>query len=295
MATLPSYLMNDTTKLPSLGLGVYLADSRQTVDSVKYALESGYRLIDTASAYGNEAAVGEGIRQSDVYREELFITTKAWLNEYGSIQTPDALKNSLERLGTDYIDLYLLHWPSPSSFDKTIEAYRAAEQLQKQGLIKSIGVCNFTSEHLVRLMDHTSVIPAVNQIELHPYFTQSDLTEFHKQHGIITQCWSPLGGIYTNHPANKEEVIHLLQDSVLTNIAQRYSKTVAQVVLRWHLQHGHSVIPKSVNPKRILENINVFDFELSSNDMASIDQLNKNLRGSAHPDNFDLDFLAQRK
>lgn len=288
------YTMNNGNLIPSIGLGVYLAGSQQTVESVTFALKNGYRLIDTASVYGNEAEVGEGIRQSGIEREDLFITTKAWLSEYGSVLTPEACKASLAKLGTNYLDLYLLHWPSPRTFDQTIEAYKAAELLVEMGLVKSIGVCNFTPTLLESLMQETMVTPAVNQIELHPYFSQIESSKFHKEHGIITQCWSPLGGIYTNHPANPEKVIHLLRDPILADIANQYDKTPAQVVLRWHLAHGHAVIPKSVNPERILENMAIFDFELTSEEMANIDSLNQNLRGSAHPDIFDLAFLSDR-
>lgn len=267
MSTLTSYRTNNDIAIPSLGLGVYLSNAADAVRSVKFALEVGYRLIDTASIYGNEAEVGEGIRQSGIKREDVFITSKVWLDEYGSEKTPKAFENTLKKLGTDYLDLYLLHWPAPSSFHTTVEAYKTIESLHKKGMIRAIGVCNFTPDLLTQLMNETTIIPAINQIELHPYFSQMGSAEFHRQHGIITQCWSPLGGIYTNHPADTNTVIHLLADPLLEELSRFYEKSPAQIVLRWHLHHGHAVIPKSIHKDRILENKAIFDFSLSTEDI----------------------------
>lgn len=288
-------LMNNSQKIPMMGFGVYLSTGTQAIESVQLAIETGYRLLDTASIYGNEYEVGEGVRRSGIARKDMFITTKAWLNEYGKEKTPEALHRSLKTLGLDYIDLYLLHWPAPSSFEMTIDAYHAAELLMEQGLIKSIGVSNFTSEHLHRLLSETDVIPAVNQIELHPYFIQTETALFNHQHGIITQCWSPLGGIYTNHPENPQAIINLLSDPLIIDLANKYNKTPAQIVLRWHIQHKYAVIPKSIHPSRIMENFDVFGYSLTEDDSSQIDHLNRNLRGSAHPDVFDLSFMANRK
>jgi diketogulonate reductase-like aldo/keto reductase len=224
----------------------------------------------------------------------VFVTTKLWLSDYGYDQALRAFDASMGRLGLDYLDLYLLHWPAPSTFEATVAAYRAAERLLAEKRVRAIGVCNFHPRHLDDLRAKTEVVPAVNQVELHPLFSQRAVREANARHGIVTQSWSPIGGVFTNHPKDPKAVTHLLAHTGLVNLAEKYRKTPAQVVLRWHVQHGLSVIPKSVHPHRIAENIDIFDFELTDEDMAAIDALDAGARGGPDPDVFDLAFLQAR-
>jgi diketogulonate reductase-like aldo/keto reductase len=294
MTKSPSITLNNGVEMPQLGLGVYLTPGDQTTAAVSSAIASGYRLVDTAAAYGNEQQVGEGIRRSDVARADLFVTTKLWIADFGYEAALRAFDVSLGKLAMDYADLYLLHWPAPSSFEKTIAAYKAAEKLLADGKVRAIGVSNFNPDHLDRLMAEANVVPAVNQIELHPTFNQDNVTAANARLGIITQCWSPIGGIYSNHPADPNNIIRLLDHPVLVELAAKAGKTPAQLVLRWHVQHGRSVIPKSTNAERIAQNIDVFDFELDESDMRAIDDLDTGARGGSDPNVFDMAFLAER-
>lgn len=263
--------LNNGLKMPQLGFGVWQVGDEEATAAVAKALEVGYRSIDTAMIYKNEKGVGKAIAQSSVPREELFITTKVWNSDQGYENTLRAFDESLERLGLDYVDLYLIHWPTPK-FDQYVETYKALEKLYHDGRVKAIGVCNFEIEHLERILNECEVVPVLNQVECHPYLAQNELKEFCAKHNIFVEAWSPLdqGG-------------EVLQDEVIQNIAKSYSKSPAQVVLRWHLQNNTIVIPKSVTPSRIEENFQVFDFELSSDEMEQINQLNHNRRKGAHP------------
>jgi diketogulonate reductase-like aldo/keto reductase len=291
---IPLIELNNGVSIPAIGLGVYLSPPDQTAGAVEAALASGYRLIDTAAAYGNEQQVGEGIRRGGIARADLFVTTKLWLSDYGYDRALRAFDVSMGRLGLEYLDLYLLHWPAPSTFEATADAYRAAERLLAEKRVRAIGVCNFNPRHLEDLRAKTEVLPAVNQVELHPLFSQRVVREANARHGIVTQSWSPIGGVFTNHPRDPKAVTHLLAHPGLVDLASTYRKTSAQVVLRWHIQHGLSVIPKSVHTNRIAENIDIFDFELSDADMALIDALDAGARGGPDPEAFDLAFLETR-
>ncbi len=280
----PTLQLNNGDTMPALGLGVAQSSPEDTAEAVRTAIEAGYRLIDTAAAYGNEREVGEGIRQSGIDRKELFVTTKLWVTDFGEHTTRSAFETSLEKLGLDYVDLYLLHWPLPAEFASTIESYKIVQGLQEESLTCAIGVCNFTPDHLTQLMDATTVVPAVNQVELHPYFPQRELQTFAAQHGIITEAWSPIGGVnvYTTSDTDKQR--RVLEEPALRAIAEAHGKTPAQVILRWHLQQGRCAIPKSVNAGRIAENFDVFDFELSPEELSAIDGLDTGTRGGPDPD-----------
>jgi diketogulonate reductase-like aldo/keto reductase len=272
--------------MPAIGLGVFQSPPEETAAAVQTALETGYRHIDTAAAYGNEREVGEGIRRSGVERTDVFIETKVWVVDYGYEETLHAFDKSARKLGVDQIDLLILHQPMPQHFDRTIGAYRALEKLLEDGRVRAIGVSNFMAHHLSDLAAQTSVVPAVNQIELHPYFTQPSVQAADAERGIVTQAWSPIGGI-TFYPGWGEERRNVMQDATITEIATAHDKSPAQVMLRWHLQEGRSVIPKSTNPARIGENFDVFDFELSSDELARIDALDTGSRGGPDPDEVD--------
>lgn len=280
----PHITLNNGVKMPTLGLGVYQAKPEETTEAVKKALETGYRLIDTAAAYFNEREVGAGIRRSDVDRDDIFIETKLWISDYGYDSALRAFDVSLNKLGIEQLDLWLLHQPLASEFEKTIQAYKAAEKLLAEGRVRAIGVSNLTPTELDRLITETSVVPAVNQIQVHPYYSQAEWRAANDRYGIITQCWSPLGGSYTYNNAEKNP----FEDKVITDIARKYSKTPAQVILRWHLDHGYSAIPKSVKPHRIVENFDVFDFRLTANEIKAIDALETGVRGGPDPDSLDL-------
>jgi diketogulonate reductase-like aldo/keto reductase len=282
-------------EIPALGFGVYLSSKDETAGAVQCAISKGYRLIDTAAAYGNEEQVGDGIAISDVERDELFVTTKLWMSDYGYDEATKAFETSLRKLKLDYLDLYLLHWPSPSTWDTTIASWRAAEHLLNQGRVRAIGVCNFTEEHLRRLSTVATVTPAVNQIELHPLFSQRRLREVNARFGVLTQAWSPIGGTMTNHPKDPNNPIKLLEHPDLVELGRSIGKTPAQVVLRWHLQNGVSAIPKSVTPERIASNFEIFDFALSDAQMATIDALDTAARSGPDPDEFDMAFLKARR
>jgi len=261
----PVITMNNGIDIPALGFGVWQMENLQECeDAVVKALHTGYRMIDTASIYMNETAVGTAIRNSGVDREDLFITSKLWVQDHGYEMAKSAFRRTLDRLQLDYLDMYLLHWP----FGDFLGAWKALEELYHEGKIKAIGVCNFTVEKLEELKASSAIIPVVNQIELHPLFQQNELQVYNRENRIVTQPWSPLGN------GNAD----LLSNSDLKTIADKYRKTVAQVILRWHLQEGFCVIPKSVTPSRIEENFNVFDFELSEDEMNIVRSLNTGKR-----------------
>lgn len=263
--------LNNGLQMPQLGYGVWRVPDEEVTVAVTKALEVGYRSIDTAKVYKNERGVGKALAASNIPREELFITTKVWNSDQGYKNTLKAFDASLERLGLDYVDLYLIHWPTPK-YDEYVETYKALEKLYKDGRVKAIGVSNFTIEHLQRILDECEIVPVVNQVECHPYLQQNELKEFCKQHNIYLEAYSPLmsGG-------------DALTNDVVTGIAEKHSKTPAQVIIRWHLQNNNIVIPKSVTPSRIKENFHVFDFELTPDEMKQIAGLNRDERTNQDP------------
>jgi len=277
--------LNNGVTLPSLGLGVFQSSPEDTANAVETALNVGYRHIDTAAAYGNERQVGEGLRRSGLDRSEVFIETKVWVTDYGYDETLHAFEKATRKLGVDQLDLLILHQPIPSRFDATIAAYTALETLYADGRVRSIGVSNFTPAHLDRLFEATTIVPAVNQVELHPYFAQPDVQRADAEHGILTQAWSPIGGI-TFYPGWGDERRSVMDDQTIASIAEGHGKSPAQVMLRWHIQEGRSAIPKSTNPVRIAENVEVFDFELSDDEIARIDALDTGVRSGPDPDVF---------
>ena len=283
--------LNNGITIPALGLGVFQSPPEETTAAVLAALGTGYRHIDTAAAYGNEREVGEGIRRSGIDRSDVFIETKVWVSDYGYEETLHAWEKATGKLGVDQLDLLILHQPAPGVFEKTIAAYKALETLLADSRVRSIGVSNFMPHHLERLLAETDVVPAVNQVELHPYFTQPDVQAADAASGIVTQAWSPIGGI-TFYPGWGEERKSVMQDPTIGRIAAVHGKTPAQVMLRWHLQEGRSAIPKSVNPKRIAENFDVFDFELSVDQLARIDALDTGVRNGPDPDQMRTERFA---
>ncbi|WP_075980384.1 aldo/keto reductase [Bacillus massilinigeriensis] len=267
--------LNNGLKMPQLGFGVWQVEDEKATPAVAKALEVGYRSIDTAMIYQNEKGVGKAIKESGIPREELFITTKVWNSDQGFDNTIRAYEESLERLGLDYVDLYLIHWPTPQ-FDEYVDTYKALEKLYRDGRVKAIGVCNFEIEHLERILKECEVKPVVNQIECHPHLAQNELKEFCAKHDIFVEAWSPL-----------EQGGEVLKDEVIKKIAASHGKTTAQVVLRWHLQNNTIVIPKSVTPSRIEENFQVFDFDLTADEMGEINQLNLDRRKGPHPNDMN--------
>ncbi len=264
-------------EIPMVGLGVFLAENGQeTENAVKWALESGYRHIDTAKIYGNETAVGNAIKASGVKREDIFVTTKLWNEDIRQKNSAEAIKSSLKDLQLDYIDLYLIHWPA----DGFVEAWQQLENFYKQGLVRSIGVSNFHKVHLDALLPSCNIVPMVNQIESHPRLSNYELINYCKDKNIEIEAWSPLGGGST--------AAELLLNDTLVSIGKKYNKSSAQVIVRWNVQRDVIVLPKSVHKERIAQNIDVFDFELSADDMKAIDGLNTNSRVGAHPENFDF-------
>ncbi len=265
--------LNDGRRIPQLGFGVFEVQPAETVAAVQHALKVGYRLLDTAAMYRNESQVAEAISRSELDRSDLFVTTKVWNNDHGREATLRAFEASLSRLGDDYVDLYLIHWPVPSQ-DLYVETWETLISLRDEGRARSIGVSNFAVEHLERIIEETGVVPAVNQIELHPRLQQGELREFHRDHGIVTEAWSPLGRGAA------------LDDETVGSIAARVDRTPAQVILRWHLQIGNVVIPRSVKPERIEENFQLFDFSLSDEDMEAISRLDESARIGPDPRTF---------
>ncbi len=268
--------LNDKMKIPQIGFGVWKIADEDAPNTIECALDCGYRSIDTAAIYGNEVGVGKGIIQSSLRREEIFLTTKIWNQDQGYDATLRAMDVSLKKLATSYVDLYLIHWPAPK-MDKYVPTWKALGRLRTEGLARSIGVSNFTIDHLKRLMDETGIIPAINQIELHPYFQQKELREFHEKHNIATEAWSPLARS------------SVFEEEIIIELAKKYNKTPSQIVLRWHIENNIIAIPKSGISKRILENFNVFDFILTSDDIAKIDKLDSST-GRSGPDPLTADF-----
>lgn len=271
----PRVTLNDGNSIPQVGLGVWQTPAEETERAVTAALQAGYRHIDTAAAYRNEAETGRGLVNSGVPREDVFLVTKLWNSDQGYDATLAAFDASLDRLGVDYLDLYLIHWPVPANNDY-VDTFKAFAHLHDQGRVRSIGVSNFEPEHLTVLIDSTGIVPAVNQIELHPLLPQHELREVHARLGIATEAWSPLGQG------------SLLTDPVISGIAERHGKTPAQVLIRWHIHLGNIVIPKSVNPERIVSNFDVFDFDLDETDMAAIATLETNTRLGPDPRTFNF-------
>ncbi len=287
--------LNNGVEMPLLGFGVYQTPPEVTTAAVVDALHTGYRLIDTAAGYGNERQVGEAIRASGVDRSEVFIETKIWISDYGYDETLRGFEKSVNKLGFDTIDLLLLHQALPSDFGRTIEAYHALQRLLEGGLVRSIGVSNFMPEHLDALLAESEITPAVNQIEVHPYFSQRDLRMANAERGILTQAWSPLGGITSYRVTGHGRVI---EDPTILQIAEEHGRSAAQVMLRWHLQEGRSAIPKSVRLERIEENFNVFDFALTAAQIAAINALDTDKRGGPEPEaitleNFGIEIPAE--
>lgn len=272
MTHVPNIALNNGVEIPQLGFGVFKVPPGETERSVTAALEAGYRHIDTARLYDNEREVGAAIARSGLPREELFVTTKLWNSDQRDPQ--GAFEAGLDRLGLEYLDLYLIHWPAPSA-NRYVDAWRGLEKIAAGGRVRAIGVSNFQPAHLQRLIDETGTVPAINQVELHPHFPQAELRAFHARHGIATEAWAPLaqGG-------------DILRDERVAAVGAKYGKTPAQVILRWHLQIGNVVIPKSITPSRIAQNIDVFDFELAADDLAVIDGLATGRRIGPDPDTF---------
>ncbi|MEU3497526.1 aldo/keto reductase [Kitasatospora cineracea] len=272
--TVPTVTLNNGIEMPQLGFGVFQVPDEETTAAVATALEAGYRSIDTAAVYGNERGVGKALAASGLPRGELFVTTKLWNADQGHDATLRAFDASLDRLGLEYVDLYLIHWPTPAR-DLYADSWRAIGKLAAEGRIRAAGVSNFRPAHLTRLIEAGGLVPAVNQVELHPGLQQAELRAFHAAHGIATEAWSPLaqGAV--------------LDDPAITAIAARTGKSPAQVVLRWHLQLGNLVIPKSVTPARIRQNLDVFDFALTEDDLAAIAATDRDLRTGPDPDAFN--------
>lgn len=281
--------LNNSVEMPQLGFGVFQTPPEVTAASVDEALRRGYRLIDTAASYFNEREVGEGIRRSGVDRSDIFIETKVWISDYGYDQTLHAFDKSAGKLGVEQIDLLILHQPLPSRFENTLEAYRALETLLADGRVRAIGVSNFMPAHLASLLERAAVVPSVNQVEVHPYFTQPEVQKADAEHGILTQAWSPMGGI-TSYRGTGQSTF---DDPVIAAIAAEHGKTPAQVMLRWHLQQGRSAIPKSVNPERIATNFDVFDFDLTADQLTAIDGLDTGVRGGPEPEVITLETFSR--
>ena len=274
MPQVPNIRLNNGVQIPQFGFGVFQIEPTPTAEAVRMAFDAGYRHIDTAQGYGNEEGVGQAVRESALPREELFVTTKLINNRHGHDEAIAALDESLQKLGLDYVDLYLIHWPRPHA-DRYIETWRAFEKILSDGKARSIGVSNFQVPHLDRLAAETGTVPAVNQIELHPLLQQSQLRDYHREHGIATEAWSPIG-----------KGGDLLREERLVSLGDKYGKSPAQIVLRWQIQLDNIVFPKSVTPSRVRENIDVFDFELSDDDMATIGELDSGTRLGPDPDRF---------
>jgi len=272
MITSPLMSLQDGNTIPQLGLGVYKVENDIAAPLVSHALANGYRLIDTASMYENEVGVGQGIVDSGVPREEVQVATKFWMDDLGFENTLKAFDKSLKLLGLDYLDFYLIHWPAPKRGLLYVDSWKAMEKLKNEGLVRSIGVCNFHTHHIDEILKVAEHKPVLNQIELHPWLTQEKTLTFDNEHSIVTQAWSPLA-------RGK-----ILEEQSLAALAEKHGKSVAQIVLRWHIQRGVAVIPKSNSKERIVENMNVFDFELSADEVASITALNTNFRTGVDPE-----------
>lgn len=278
MSDVPNITLNDGNAIPQLGFGTFQIEPEDTVEAVSKALEIGYRHIDTAQMYGNEAEVGEAIRNSGIDRGEIFVTSKLNNSNHEPGDARESFDKTLSDLGLDYIDLFLIHWPLPTQYDGDfVSTWQVMEEFKNDGRSRSIGVSNFQPDHLDKLAEETDTVPAINQIEVHPYFVNDDVRAYDQEHGIATEAWSPIA---------QGEV---LDDSTLNEISEKVGKTTAQVVLRWHIQRGDIVFPKSVTPERIQENFELFDFELDSDDMEAITALDQGEDGRTgpHPDKMD--------
>jgi 2,5-diketo-D-gluconate reductase A len=286
----PTLTLNNDVELPAVGYGVFQTPPDETAVAVEAALRAGYRHIDTAAAYANERGVGDAIRRSGVDRDDVFIETKVWISDYGYDETLHAFDKSAGKLGVGRIDLLILHQALPGEFDRTLAAYRALEALLADGKVRAIGVSNFMVDHLDRLLAETTVVPAVNQIEVHPYFQQRDVQAANAANGILTQAWSPIGGITFYRDGKSSST---LDDPTIGDIAAAHGKSPAQVMLRWHVQQGRSAIPKSTNPTRIAENFDVFGFELGDGELAAIDALDTGIRGGPEPDDVTLEAFGR--
>ncbi|WP_372968671.1 aldo/keto reductase [Microbacterium sp.] len=281
--------LNNGIEMPALGFGVFQAAPDETVDAVSAALETGYRLIDTAAAYGNEREVGEAIRRTGIPRDEVFIETKVWISDFGYDETLHAFEKSTGKLGVDQLDLLILHQALPTRFDLTLGAYQALETLLADGRVRAIGVSNFMVDHLEKLAAETSIVPAINQIEVHPYFPQRQVQQADAAAGIVTQAWSPIGGITAYRPTGAS----VFDDETIAAIAAEHGRSPAQVMLRWHLQQGRSALPKSVRPARIAENFDVFDFELTADQLSAIDALDTGVRRGPEPEDVTLETFGR--
>jgi diketogulonate reductase-like aldo/keto reductase len=270
---IPNVTLNDGARIPQLGLGVWQVPNEKVAGIVRGAIDAGYRSIDTAALYRNESGVGDAIAAAGVPREELFVTTKLWNTDQGYDGALRAFDESIRKLRLDYVDLYLIHWPTPAR-PRYVETWKAFERLKADGRVRSIGVSNFHIAHLRRLLAESETVPAINQIELHPNLPQQELRNFHAQHAIATEAWSPLAQG------------RLLRDKTISGLSQKYGKSPAQIVLRWHMELGTVAIPKSVTSSRIRENIDVFDFELAADDLAALADLNNGKRTGLDPDTF---------
>ncbi|MDA8067097.1 MAG: aldo/keto reductase [Actinomycetota bacterium] len=286
----PMLTLTNGVQMPAIGLGVFQTPPSETRDAVCAALDAGYRHVDTAAAYGNEREVGEAIRDSGLDRSEIFIETKIWISDYGYERTLHGFEKSAAKLGVEQIDLLILHQPLPSAFELTLEAYRALEALLSERRVRAIGVSNFMAPHLATLAEHATVIPAVNQIECHPYFQQRAVQTANTAHGILTQAWSPIGGITFYRDSGHRSA---LEDPVTGRIAGAHGKSAAQVMLRWGLQQGRSVIPKSIRPERIAENIDIFGFELTDDELVAIDALETGRRAGPEPNAITLEAFGR--
>jgi diketogulonate reductase-like aldo/keto reductase len=287
MSTVPNLKLNNGVEMPALGFGVFQTPPDETATAVETALSTGYRHVDTAAAYGNEREVGQAVAKSG---QPVFLETKIWISDYGYDETRHGFEKSAAKLGVDRIDLLILHQALPSEFGRTLDAYRALEKLLADGQVRAIGVSNFMVEHLTELLEKTTVVPAVNQIEVHPYFQQREVQQFGAEHGILTQAWAPIGGITFYRDSGHRST---LEDPVIGEIASAYGKSPAQVMLRWHLQQGRQVIPKSTNAKRIAENFDVFDFELTAGQLTAIDNLETGRRGGPEPSDVTLETFGR--
>jgi 2,5-diketo-D-gluconate reductase A len=274
MPSVPTIRLNNGVEILQFGYGVFQVPPRETAQAVRAAFDAGYRHIDTAQGYANEEGVGQAIRESGIPRDEIFVTTKLTNSRHGHDEALRAMDDSLKALRLDYVDLFLIHWPRPAA-DQYVETWKAFEKIAEDGKSRSIGVSNFQIPHLERLAAETGTVPAVNQIELHPYLPQTDLRAYHREHGIATEAWSPIG-------KGRE----LLKEERVVALAEKYGKTPAQVVLRWHIELGNIVFPKSTKPERMRENIDVFDFELTDDDVATLAPLENGTRLGPDPDNF---------
>ncbi len=287
----PLLILNNGVEMLALGFGVFQTPPEETAEAVATALQTGYRLIDTAAAYMNESAVGEAVRSSGLARSDVFIETKVWISDFGYDETLHAFDKSSRKLGVEVIDLFILHQALPGDFDRTVNAYRALERLLAESRVRAIGVSNFMPAHLRALRERTEIVPAVNQVEVHPCFTQADVQREDEAQGTVTQAWSPIGGITAYRGDGSTG--RTFDDPTIRTVADAHGKTPAQVMVRWHLQQGRSAIPKSVRPERIAENFDVFDFELTTEQLSALDALDKGVRGGPEPEEITLEAFGR--